>query len=98
MAPNMLWRPHGEGIGARFVYVLRSDSDPSRHYVGRATDVDERLEWHNMGRAGTRCQHRPWSIVVSSEFPNERAAAHFEKYLEVRLRPRVCEAPLRAAG
>jgi hypothetical protein len=44
---------------------LRSDSDPSRHYVGRATDVDERLEWHNAGPCGYTLQHRPWSIVVS---------------------------------
>jgi hypothetical protein len=31
------------GIGARFVYVLRSDSNPARHYVGRATNVYQRL-------------------------------------------------------
>jgi putative endonuclease len=68
-----------QGIGARFVYVLRSDSDPSRHYVGRATDVDERLEWHNAGPCGYTLQHRPWSMTVS---PNERGAAHFEKYLK----------------
>jgi hypothetical protein len=26
---------HMRGIGARFVYILRSNNDPSRHYVGR---------------------------------------------------------------
>ena len=71
-----------QGIGARFVYVLRSDRDPSRHYVGRATDVDQRLDWHNAGPCGYTRQHRPWSIVVSLEFPDEPAAAHFEKYLK----------------
>jgi predicted GIY-YIG superfamily endonuclease len=70
------------GMGARFVYILRSDSSPSRHYVGRTVNVDERLEWHNAGPCGHTGQHRPWSIVVSVEFPNERAAAHFEKYLK----------------
>ena len=70
------------GIGARFVYILRSDSDPSRHYVGRATDVDERLEWHNAGPCGYTLRYRPWSVVVSLEFPDERTAAHFEKYLK----------------
>ena len=34
------------GVGRRFVYILRSVSDPERHYVGMASDVDERLEWH----------------------------------------------------
>jgi len=73
---------HVQGVGARFVYVLRSDSDPSRHYVGRTTDLNERLEWHNGGPCGYTLQHRPWSIVVSLEFPDERAPARFEKYLK----------------
>jgi predicted GIY-YIG superfamily endonuclease len=32
------------GIGKRFVYVLRSDVDPERHYVGLTSDVDSRLQ------------------------------------------------------
>jgi putative endonuclease len=70
------------GIGARFVYILRSESDPERHYVGRTTNVDERLVWHNAGPCGYTLQHRPWSIVVTLEFPDERAAARFEKHLK----------------
>jgi hypothetical protein len=31
------------GVGRRFVYILRGESDPTRHYVGVATDVDEPL-------------------------------------------------------
>jgi len=27
-----------EGIGQRFVYILRSERDPARHYVGRTAD------------------------------------------------------------
>jgi hypothetical protein len=30
----------------RFVYILRSDTDPDRHYVGLTSDVAERLHWH----------------------------------------------------
>jgi predicted GIY-YIG superfamily endonuclease len=26
------------GLGKRFVYVLRSDNDPKRHYVGVTSD------------------------------------------------------------
>ena len=70
------------GIGARFVYILRSDRDPSRHYVGRTSNVDDRLEWHNAGPSGYTIQHRPWSVVVTVEFPDERAAARFERYLK----------------
>ena len=70
------------GTGARFVYVLRSESAPQCHYVGRTTDVDVRLEWHNAGPCGYTMQHRPWRVVVSIEFPTEREAARFERYLK----------------
>ena len=70
------------GVGARFVYILKSDTDPDRHYVGRTANVDGRLEWHNAGPCGHTRQNRPWSIVVSLEFPNESQAARFEKYLK----------------
>jgi predicted GIY-YIG superfamily endonuclease len=57
------------GIGRRFVYVLRSDRDPARHYVGSTSDVDERLAWHNGEFAGHTAQHQPWRVIVSIEFP-----------------------------
>jgi predicted GIY-YIG superfamily endonuclease len=71
-----------QGIGRRFVYVLRSDSDPQRHYVGTTGDVENRLDWHNLGPSGHTDQHRPWSLVVVIEFPTEQQAVRFEKYLK----------------
>jgi len=38
------------GIEKRIVYIIRSDVDPSRHYVGITNDLRARLEWH------THCQ------------------------------------------
>jgi len=70
------------GIGKRFVYVLRSDSDPERHYVGLSSDVDRRLERHNHGPSGHTVEHRPWSLEVVIEFPTEQQAARFEQYLK----------------
>jgi predicted GIY-YIG superfamily endonuclease len=70
------------GIGRRFVYILRSDSDSNHHYVGITTDVDQRLEWHNHGPGGYTVAHRPWSIAVSIEFRSEQEAIRFEKYLK----------------
>lgn len=64
------------------MYVLRSQADPARHYVGITSDVDERLEWHNAGPTGFTREHRPWSVVVSIEFPTEREAIRFERYLK----------------
>jgi putative endonuclease len=70
------------GTEKRFVYILRSDSDPSRHYVGLTSDVDSRLEWHNAGPSGQTVFNRPWSVVVSLEFPDEPTAVRFERYLK----------------
>jgi predicted GIY-YIG superfamily endonuclease len=66
----------------RFVYILRSDADPRRHYVGLTSDVDRRLLWHNTGPSGVTVRHRPWSLVVSLAFADARVAGRFERYLK----------------
>jgi predicted GIY-YIG superfamily endonuclease len=71
-----------QGIERRIVYIIRSESDPSRHYTGITNDVKGRLEWHNSGPSGYTVHNRPWSLVVSIEFPTENAARRFEKYLK----------------
>jgi predicted GIY-YIG superfamily endonuclease len=71
-----------QGIGKRFVYIIRSDSDPNRHYVGVTGDPDSRLRWHNVGPSGHTVSHRPWSFVVVIEFPTQREALRFERYLK----------------
>ena len=66
----------------RFVYVLRSDSDPKRHYVGLTSDINQRLIWHNAGRSGVTVRNRPWKLVVSLEFVDTTSAWRFERYLK----------------
>ena len=73
---------HMPGIGKRFVYVLRSDSDADRHDVGMTSDVDKRLDWHNHGPRGHTGEHRPLSLAVVLQFLNEQTAVRFEKYLK----------------
>ena len=70
------------GIEKRTVYLLRSEADPSKHYVGITNNVGDRLEWHNRGPSGYTVSHRPWSVVVSLAFPDEKQAVRFEKYLK----------------
>ena len=57
------------GIEKRIVYILRSQSEPLRHYVGITNDVRNRVEWHNRSLMGHTVMHRPWSLVVSSSSP-----------------------------
>ena len=70
------------GPEKRIVYILRSGSDSSRHYVGITNDVADRLAWHNHGPCGHTIANRPWSLVVTMEFSCERDARRFEKYLK----------------
>jgi predicted GIY-YIG superfamily endonuclease len=70
------------GIEKRVVYIIRSKADPAHHYVGITNNIDSRLEWHNHGPSGYTVNHRPWSLVVALEFPTEKAARRFEKYLK----------------
>lgn len=70
------------GIEKRIVDVLRSAADPCRRYVGITNDLHARLRWHNDGPSGYTTSHRPWSVIVSIEFADERMAVRFEKYLK----------------
>ncbi len=69
-------------VEKRIVYILRSDADPARHYVGITSHVRDRLEWHNHGPCGHTVRYRPWSLIVSMEFATERGAGRFEQYLK----------------
>jgi len=76
-------RSHGHmPADRRFVYILRSDRDPSHHHVGLTSDVARRLDWHNAGQNSHTAHNRPWRVVVSFEFPTEQAAYRFERYLK----------------
>ena len=70
------------GLEKRIVYILRSQSDPHRHYVGVTDNLDARLEWHNRGRCGHTVRYRPWVVVATFEFQSEATALRFEKYLK----------------
>ena len=66
----------------RFVYILRSYTNPKRHYVGLTCDVERRVHFHNTGPSGATVANRPWSLVVSLEFADPKIANRFERYLK----------------
>jgi putative endonuclease len=71
-----------QGIEKRIVYILRSETDLDRHYIGITNDVAARLEWHNRGPSGHTVSYRPWPLLISLEFRSERDVIQFEKYLK----------------
>ena len=66
----------------RYVYVLRSEKSPERHYVGLSSDVGARLALHNEGRSKYTATNRPWMLRAAIEFRNPASAAAFERFLK----------------
>ena len=66
----------------RFVYVLRSRSDPNRYYTGVTSNVRARLSAHNAGECIHTAKHRPWELDVVVAFRDEGRAITFERYLK----------------
>lgn len=65
-----------------FVYVLRNTENPPRYYTGQTSDVEKRQTEHNAGSCTHTAKYRPWTIDVVIEFPEERRAVAFERYLK----------------
>ena len=66
----------------RYVYVLRNKERPPRYYTGVTSDVSTRHAEHNAGRCNHTSKYCPWSIDLVIEFPDERRAVAFERYLK----------------
>ena len=64
------------------VYILRSESNHSRHYTGLTSNLERRLKSHNAGQNVDSARDRPWSLVVAFHFADERVARRFERYLK----------------
>jgi putative endonuclease len=67
---------------SRTVYVLRSLSNPDRHYVGSTSDLVLRLAAHNAGQTKHTAKHRPWKVIVTIDFEQHTTADRFERFLK----------------
>ena len=65
-----------------YVYMLQSEKDGKRHYVGLTDDLRDRLRIHNKGRVQHTAQFRPWRIKTAVAFTDRNRAAEFERYLK----------------
>ncbi len=68
--------------GFFYVYILVSEADPAKHYVGFTTDLESRLHKHNEGGCPHTSKSRPWRIDLAVAFPERDKALAFEKYLK----------------
>jgi putative endonuclease len=65
-----------------YVYLLTSEMDPDRHYVGLTDNLENRLEAHNSGKVSHTSKHLPWRFETTVAFRDKSKAAAFEKYLK----------------
>ncbi len=62
------------------VYVLRSETDSSKHQVGLTSNLARRLAGHDAGLNVQTARARPWRVIVSMELVDYKTAARFERY------------------
>ena len=65
-----------------YVYILKSDVAPERHYIGMTSDLTQRLAAHNSGKVSHTSKFKPWTIETADAFPDQTKAATFERYLK----------------
>jgi putative endonuclease len=65
-----------------YVYLLRSESDLTRVYVGITDDLEKRLKEHNACKAKHTSKYRPWRIETCLAFTDHQMAVAFERYLK----------------
>lgn len=61
-----------------YVYLLSSQADPNRMYVGHTNDLERRLADHNVHTA----KLKPWKLCTYVYFDDKEKAIAFERYLK----------------
>jgi len=65
-----------------YVYILQSINCLGRRYVGKTTNLKQRLSDHNSGKNAHTRKYKPWDMVLYIAFKDEAKAIGFEKYLK----------------
>ena len=65
------------------VYVLLSNKDLKRYYIGATDNLERRLEEHNKAEKGYSKRYAPWFVKTYITFDNFQQASSFEKYLKI---------------
>ena len=68
--------------GYSHVYILVSESCPSRHYTGCAMDLAVRILKHNSENVPHTAKYRPWRIETAVGFRDPAKAIGFEACLK----------------
>ena len=66
----------------KYVYMLQSQVDPARHYVGCTFDLKKRMADHNAGQSPHTSKFAPWTLTGYIAFSDHAKADRFETYLK----------------
>ncbi|MCK4353021.1 GIY-YIG nuclease family protein [candidate division WOR-3 bacterium] len=65
-----------------YIYLLRSQKDTSKTYIGFTNNLKRRIEEHNKGKSLHTKLLSPWLLEVYIAFKNKNKAKKFETYLK----------------
>lgn len=65
-----------------YVYILQSESDRNRFYVGFTHNLKTRLKEHNSGKNPHTAKAKPWKIKTAIAFDDRQKVLDFERYLK----------------
>ena len=65
-----------------YIYILQSELDANRFYIGLTDDLRRRMKNHNAGRVLHSAKWRPWQLKTYIALCDRVRAAKFERYLK----------------
>ena len=65
-----------------YVYILLSEKNPKKTYIGLTEDIDRRISEHNRAKSGYAKQFSPWALESYMAFKDKSRAEKFEKYIK----------------
>ena len=65
-----------------FVYILVSENNPGKIYIGITADIEKRLKRHNAGQVAYSQRYLPWRVETYVAFNDQKKAHAFERYLK----------------
>ncbi len=71
-----------------YVYILQSQTNAERFYIGLTDGLKDRLRRHNSGQVSHTTEFRPWRIKTAVAFTDRARASEFERYLKTPGGPR----------
>ena len=66
----------------KYVYIIRSESNPGEWYTGIADDLKQRFKDHNQGKSPHTAKFKPWRLETYLAFSSHKKAVAFERYLK----------------